>query len=211
MALSAAEKKLRQGGGWREVQRGQKTDEARREVEERELHDAPRRQKPPPPRTRPAPLVEVRPQMGCERHCGSGFELVLNVTVPQMCRELVEVPMITFVEQIVGISARGGPAPVVESISHAPTVFSLVVEYISPSSAVFEAPAPALEFLAPALAVSNRQRQSWNFSLPLQQCYKHQRHGGVSCTGVRGDLIASASGGFHLTHAGCCPVANASC
>ena len=41
--------------------RGQKTDRARREVEERELHDAPRRQKPPPPGTRPTPLVEVQP------------------------------------------------------------------------------------------------------------------------------------------------------
>ena len=38
--------------------RGLKTDRARIEVEERELHDAPRRQKPPPPGTRPAPLVE---------------------------------------------------------------------------------------------------------------------------------------------------------
>ena len=94
--------------------RGQKTDRARREVEERELHDAPRRQKPPPPGTRPAPLVEVRPQMVYERHCG--FELVLNVAAPQMDREVVA-PMITFVEQIVGIPARGGPAPFVSSTS----------------------------------------------------------------------------------------------
>ena len=34
---------------------------------------------------------EVR-QMKYERHCGSGFELVLDVTVSQMGRELVEVP-----------------------------------------------------------------------------------------------------------------------
>ena len=88
---------LRQGGGWRR---------ARREVEERELHDAPRRQKPPPPGTRPAPLVEVRPQTGCERHCGSGFELVLEVTVPQLGRELVEVPNVVsqVIEQNVGSS-----------------------------------------------------------------------------------------------------------
>ena len=33
---------------------------------------------------RPTPLVEVLPQMGFERHCGSGFELVLDVTVPQL-------------------------------------------------------------------------------------------------------------------------------
>ena len=36
--------------------RGQKTDRA----EERELHDAPRRHKPPPPETRPASLAEPR-------------------------------------------------------------------------------------------------------------------------------------------------------
>ena len=29
---------------------------------------------------RPTPLVEVRPQMGYERHRGSGFELVLDVS-----------------------------------------------------------------------------------------------------------------------------------
>ena len=84
----------------------------------------------------------VRLQEKDERHCGSSFELLLNVTVPQMGRELVEAPMITFVEQFVGIPARGGPAPVVESISHALAVFSPVVEYISPASAVLQAPAP---------------------------------------------------------------------
>ena len=40
---------------------------------------------------RPTPLVEVRPQMGYERHSGSGFELVLDVTVPPLGGELVEV------------------------------------------------------------------------------------------------------------------------
>ena len=35
---------------------------------------------------RPAPLMEVRPQLGYERHCGSGFELVFHVTVPQLGR-----------------------------------------------------------------------------------------------------------------------------
>ena len=33
---------------------------------------------------RPTPLVEVRLQMGYQRHSGSGFELVLDVTVPQI-------------------------------------------------------------------------------------------------------------------------------
>ena len=43
---------------------------------------------------RPAPLVEVRPHLWYERHCGSGFELVLDVTVPQLGKEVVEVPKI---------------------------------------------------------------------------------------------------------------------
>ena len=71
--------------------RGQKTDRARREVEERELHDAPRRQKPPPPGTRPAPLVEVRPQGAMMQHSGIGFELLQALDVPVL--QLVEQPV----------------------------------------------------------------------------------------------------------------------
>ena len=56
-----------------------------------------------PAAERPTPLLEVWPQVWEER-----LQLVLDVTVPQMGRELVEAPMITFVEQIVGIPARGG-------------------------------------------------------------------------------------------------------
>ena len=104
---------------------------------------------------RPAPLTEVRPQDKEERHCGSGFELVLDVTVPQMGGELVVVPNVVsqVVEQNVYIPVHGGSAPVVESISHAPPVFSLVVEYISPASAVLPAPSPVEEYIAPAPAV----------------------------------------------------------
>ena len=121
--------------------RGQNTVTRAREVEERELHGAPLRQKPPPPGTRPAPLVEVPPQTGYERHCGSGFELVLDVTVLQLGRELVEVPNVVsqVVEQNVHIPVHGGPAPVVESSS--------------PASAVLPAPAPVLEIIAPVPAV----------------------------------------------------------
>ena len=39
---------------------------------------------------RSAVLQEPRPQGGAMRHCGSGFELVLNAKVPQMEREVVE-------------------------------------------------------------------------------------------------------------------------
>ena len=44
-----------------------------------------------PAASRPAPMEEVRPQAGDRRHCGSGFELVLNATVPQIGEE-VDVP-----------------------------------------------------------------------------------------------------------------------
>ena len=39
---------------------------------------------------RPAPLLEVLPQAGLGRYCGCGFELVLDVTVSQMEREVIE-------------------------------------------------------------------------------------------------------------------------
>ena len=60
---------------------------------------------------RPTPLVEVRLQFGYERHCGSGFELVLDVTVPPLGLELVEAPTILFVEQTVGIPDLRGRGP----------------------------------------------------------------------------------------------------
>ena len=41
-----------------------------------------------PAAERPAPLLEVLPQVGDWRHCGSGFELVLNATVPPLGDEL---------------------------------------------------------------------------------------------------------------------------
>ena len=121
-----------------------------------------------PAAVRPAPLDEVRPQLGYKRHCGSGFELVLDVTVPQMGRELVEVPNVVspVVEQNVHIPVRGGgrskiprggvqglrpgqgpPAP---AVSHPPAP---VVEYISHAPAVFPASAPVIEHFSPAPAV----------------------------------------------------------
>ena len=128
-----------------------------------------------PAAVRPAPLVEVRPQLGYQRHCGSGFELVLDVTVPQMGRELVEVPNVVspVVEQNVHIPVRGGgrskiprggvqglrpgqgltfqffsPAP---AVSHSPAP---VVEYISHAPAVSQSPTPVVEYISPASAVS---------------------------------------------------------
>ena len=123
------------------------------------MHDAPRRQKPPPPGTRPAPLVEVRPQTGCERHCGSGFELVLEVTVPQFGRELVEVPNVVSQvnEQNVGsswwwavslpVGGLQGSRPGQGSIVHA--IPALAVEHVHPAPAVSRSSAPVVESIAP--------------------------------------------------------------
>ena len=131
---------------------------------------------------RPAALQEPRPQMVYERHSGSGFKLVLDVTVPQMGRELVEVPNVVsqVVEQNVDIPVRRGrgrskiphgglhglrpgqglpalsSAPVVEYFAPAPVVIPPpvpVIEYFSPAPAVFQAPAPVVQFTAPAPAV----------------------------------------------------------
>ena len=143
----------------------------------------------------PTPLVEVRPQMGYERHRGSGFELVLDVTVLRMGRELVEVPNVVsqVVEQNVDIPVRRGrgrskiprgglldlrpgqglpahsSAPVVEYFAPAPAVISppeLVIEYFSPAPAVFQAPAPSVEFFAPAPAVSEAPAPVTEYFLP---------------------------------------------
>ena len=127
-----------------------------------------------PAAMRPAPLDEVRPQMGYKRHCGSGFELVLDVTVPQLGRELVEVPNVVppVVEQNVHIPVRGGgrskipregvqglrpgQGPAFQFFSPAPAVSQSpapVVEYISHAPAVFPATAPVIEYFSPAPAV----------------------------------------------------------
>ena len=120
---------------------------------------------------RPTPLVEVRSQTEYERHCGSGFELFLDVTVPPLGGELVEVPTVVsqVVEQNVDVPVHGGmvratslflvlpavsrsPAPLVESIVASPALVFSPVEYLAPAPAVFRAPTPVVESFAPAPA-----------------------------------------------------------
>ena len=126
--------------------RGQKTDRARREVEERELHDAPRRQKPPPPGTRPAPLVEVRPQGAMVQHSGIGFELLqaldvpvlqlveqpvdvesfFRISVPAVAEQVIDVPKLAF--PILAVQRAALPEPqLVEQLVEVPTVLSVAV------------------------------------------------------------------------------------
>ena len=122
------------------AQRGQKTDRARREVEERELHDAPRRQKPPPPGTRPAPLVEVPPQGAMVQHSGIGFELLqaLDVPVLQLVEQPVDVESFfrtsvpAVAEQVIDVPKLAFPTALpepqlVEQLVEVPTVLSVAV------------------------------------------------------------------------------------
>ena len=126
--------------------------------------------------------------MGHERHCGCGFELLLDVTVPPMGGELVEVPNVVsqVVEQNVDIPVHGG------------------MEYISPEPAAFQLPEPAVEYLAPGdssvpIATASRgvhlTRTSW-FSFACSS-------GGVYCTRAGCVSFSSASCGAPLTCASC--------
>ena len=82
-------------GEKRNASRGQKTDRARREVQERELHDAPRRQKPPPLGTRPASFAEPRGEVErVQRHIvdqmvDAPLLPTFDVLVPQMVDQLL--------------------------------------------------------------------------------------------------------------------------
>ena len=170
---------------WRLVQsttavRAQTTDRERREVEERDLHDAPRRQKPPPPGTRPAPWLRcgrrrVRAALrqrlrACSRYhsaeawertggsaerCFSGEQ---NVDIPVHGGGRFQIPLggLQGSRPGQGSIVHAMPALAVEYISPAQAVSrspAPVIEYFSLAPAVFQAPAPMVEFVAPAPAV----------------------------------------------------------
>ena len=62
-----------------------------------------------PAAARPAPVEEVQPPGRQERHCGSGFELVLDATVPQLGREVVEEGFsVLWVAQLLGLETDPG-------------------------------------------------------------------------------------------------------
>ena len=61
-----------------------------------------------PAAVRPSPLPEVLPQAGIGRHCGSGYELVLNAIVPQLGRGVVEKPVDTL-RLMLTVAALRGP------------------------------------------------------------------------------------------------------
>ena len=62
-----------------------------------------------PAAARPAPVEEVQPPGRQERHCGSGFDLVLDATVPQLGREVVEEEFsVLWVAQLLGLETDPG-------------------------------------------------------------------------------------------------------
>ena len=63
-----------------------------------------------PAASRPAPMEEVRPQGRDGRHCGSGYELVLDATVPQMERDVVEEWPLLMTGRLFGMVCGGGQA-----------------------------------------------------------------------------------------------------
>ena len=121
--------------------RGQKTVTRAGEVEERELHGAPRRQKPPPPGTRPTPLVEVG-QWAMVQHSGI-FELeqipdvpvlqmveqpvevdtFFRLSLPAVAEQVIEVPKLALPGRAVPRAALSEPQ-LVEQLVDVPTVLS---------------------------------------------------------------------------------------
>ena len=172
-AAPRGQTKARAGGGARDVLHGCVPEDALPQAAGAQFFSLGDDDVEAPAAVRPAPLVEVRPQMEYKRHCGSGFELVLDVTVPQLGRELVEVPNVVspVVEQNVHIPVRGGgrskiprggvqglrpgQGPTFQFFSPAPAVSqSPAPVYISPAPAVSQPPAPVVEYISPAPAVS---------------------------------------------------------
>ena len=78
-----------------------------------------------PVASRPAPMEEVRPLGRDGRHCGSGFELVLDATVPQLGREVVEVQPILMTKRLFDMIGGGGQA-IAQDIPEVPVLPRLV-------------------------------------------------------------------------------------
>ena len=140
--------------------RGQKTVTRAGEVEERELHDAPRRQKPPPPGTRPTPLVEVQPQGVMVQHSGI-FELVqaldvpvlqmveqpvdvhsfFRISVPAVAEQVIEVPKLALPSRAVPRAALSEPQ-LVEQLVDVPTVLSFSMLQQRIAEQIVDTPVP---------------------------------------------------------------------
>ena len=140
--------------------RGQRTVTRAGEVEERVLHVAPRRQEPPPPGTRPTPLVEVQPQGAMVQHSGI-FELeqildvpVLQVveqpeevvsffrnSVPAVAEQVIEVPKLSL--PVCAVQRAALPEPqLVEQLVEVPTVLTYSLLKQRTAEQVVDTPVP---------------------------------------------------------------------
>ena len=147
--------------GWSGTQRYGDRRREPREVEERELHDAPRRQKPPPPGTRPAPLVEVQPQGAMVQHSGIGFELMqaldvpvlqmveqpvdvdsfFRISIPAVSEQVIEVPKLALPVRAVQRAALSEPQ-LVEQLVEVPTVLSYSLLQQRTAEQIIDFPVP---------------------------------------------------------------------
>ena len=143
--------------------RAQTTDRERREVEERDLHDAPRRQKPPPPGTRPAPWlrcgrrrvrVALRQRLRACSRCHSAEAWERTGGSAERCfsgEQNVDIPVHGGGRFQIPLGGLQGSRPGQGSIVHA--MPALAVEYISPAQTVSRSPAPVIEYFSLAPAV----------------------------------------------------------
>ena len=140
---------LRQGGGWRDVQRPTGTEDGQGLQRGGGARVARRAAAPEASSnrgTRPAPLVEVRPQGAMVQHSGIGFELLqaldvpvlqlveqpvdvesfFRISVPAVAEQVIEVPNLAF--PILAVQRAALPEPqLVEQLVEVPTVLSVAV------------------------------------------------------------------------------------
>ena len=110
--------------------RSQTTATRAREGEVREQHYGPRAQERPLPGTRPAPLLEVLPQVGAQRHT---VEQIVDA-VPGL--PTLDGPVPLMVEQLVDVlQLLDALNPVAEQVIDVPKIF---IERIPPRTSVLE-------------------------------------------------------------------------
>ena len=117
--------------------RGQKTDRACREVEERELYDSPRCQKPPPPGTQPASLAEPREDVvNVQRHTVNqtvdAVSPMLDVLVPLREEQLLVAMLTHFdllvAEQVIEVPKISSPSRVSRAVLSEPQTAEQLLE-----------------------------------------------------------------------------------
>ena len=134
--------------------RGQTTSTSAREGEVREQHHGLRAQKRPLPGMRPAPLLEVLPQVGVQRHTveqrieHTPYVQILDAPVPLMVEQLVDV-----------LQLLDALVPVAEQVFDVPKMF---IERIPPRTSVREPQLAEQLVEAPTIVSFPRCSGLWN-------------------------------------------------